>query len=213
MHRHLVLVFLLVATPVSAQQPPARVPPFVIDLQGAIAQLGASQSLADSRLGISSQTQLPSSGLGLHAAAHLYPVRWRAVIVGIGGEVTMARGSGTAIAISGSTPLPSVNERLTAYSPQLTLNFAGKNGWSYIGGGLGRAVWSVIPDGFPALPADDEGRKLISYGGGARWFARRRVGFSVDVRFYAMNPGQPLGDLPASPRATLLVINAGVSIK
>ena len=42
---------------------------------------------------------------------------------------------------------------------------------------------------------------------------KRHVGFSLDVRFYAINPSAPHGSLPSTPRTTLIVIGAGVSLK
>ena len=62
-------------------------------------------------------------------------------------------------------------------------------------------------------PADDEPLKTINYGGGARWFAKKHLAFSFDVRFYAIDPGTPYFGFPGSPRATLLIIGAGVSVK
>ena len=49
--------------------------------------------------------------------------------------------------------------------------------------------------------------------GGGRWFAKKHVAFSFDVRFYAINPGPPNGRFVGSPRTTLLVIGGGVSVK
>jgi hypothetical protein len=59
---------------------------------------------------------------------------------------------------------------------------------------------------------DDERIKTINYGGGARWFIKPHVAFSFDVRFYAINPSSS-GAFAASPRTTLVVIGAGVSVK
>jgi hypothetical protein len=55
--------------------------------------------------------------------------------------------------------------------------------------------------------------KTINYGGGARWFAKKHLAFSFDVRFHAINPGTASGGFPPSPRTTFLVIGAGVSVK
>jgi hypothetical protein len=55
--------------------------------------------------------------------------------------------------------------------------------------------------------------KTINYGGGARWFIKPHVAFSFDVRFYAIKSRSRLDGAPASPRTTLMVIGAGVSIK
>ena len=42
---------------------------------------------------------------------------------------------------------------------------------------------------------------------------RPHLAFSFDVRYYAINPGTPQGDLPGSPRKTVLILGAGVSVK
>ena len=64
-----------------------------------------------------------------------------------------------------------------------------------------------------ARAPDVERLKTIDYGGGARWFAKRHLAFSFDVRFYAINPSTPVNGLPPSPRTRLFVVGAGVSIK
>ena len=53
----------------------------------------------------------------------------------------------------------------------------------------------------------------INYGGGARWFMKRHLAFSFDVRFYAIDPTTPLPNRPSGPRTTLLSFGAGMSLK
>ena len=69
-------------------------------------------------------------------------------------------------------------------------------------------------EGQEGFPAGFEKLKTINDGGGARWFMKTHLAFSFDVRFYAINPGTPFfaGAL-GSPRTTLLVIGAGVSVR
>ena len=79
---------------------------------------------------------------------------------------------------------------------------------------LGRSTWAVVPQGQEGFAADSEQLKTISYGGGARWFIKTHLAFSFDVRFYAINPGTPfVAGVLGSPRKTLLVIGAGVSVR
>ena len=68
------------------------------------------------------------------------------------------------------------------------------------------------PDGANAANADREHLETINYGGGARWFIKAHLAFSFDVRFYAINPGSAY-TFSQSPRTTLLVVGAGVSVK
>jgi hypothetical protein len=110
--------------------------------------------------------------------------------------------------------LVAVTEKFRSLGGQLSLNFGNGNGWSYLSGGIGRSNWSIIPEGEDPLEGDEEALKTINYGGGARWFAKSHLAFSFDVRFYAINPG--VSSLPGkngSPRTTMFVIGAGVSLK
>ena len=98
-------------------------------------------------------------------------------------------------------------------APQLSFNFGTGHGWSYLSGGIGRSTWSIVPDGRDPLNADRERLETINYGGGARWFVKPHLAFSVDARFYAIYPGTPDGGRPGGPRTTLLIVGAGISVK
>jgi hypothetical protein len=195
----------------AAQDPPPQIGPFVADLHLTVPRFPSNQQLADSR-GLELR-ELPGVGLGLHGGAHAYFFRWKAVTFGVGVDVTAARArvSERPIAI-GQLGRP-VTERFTHYAPALSFNFGSGDGWSYISGGIGTSTWWIVPDGTPASPASTERIKTINYGGGARWFARRHLAFSLDVRFYALDPGTPDPGRPNGPRTTLLIIGGGVSVK
>jgi hypothetical protein len=195
------------AQPADAQEPPPPIPRFVIDLHGTVATFPDDSNLASSR-GLN-QSELPGRAFGGDVAAHVYPLKYRAVTFGIGGRITTSRAHRSQ---TEATALRPVTERFTYFGPQLSFNFGTGAGWSYISGGIGAATWSIVPDGAIPLPLDEERLRTIDYGGGARWFARPRLAFSFDVRLYAINPGSP-GALTSSPRTTLLVVGAGVSIK
>jgi hypothetical protein len=204
------LITLLAAHPVLAQDPPPKIGPYVVDLHATIPRFPQDQQLAQSR-GMS-LGELPGSGLGVQVGLHVYPVRWRAITFGIGGEFATGRAKQTPTAAQVS--LRPSTERFTSLAPQLSFNFGTGNGWSYISGGLAKSTWAVVPKGQEGFAADAEKLKTINYGGGARWFMKRQLAFSFDVRFYAINPGTPFfaGAL-GSPRTTLLVIGAGVSVR
>ena len=157
--------------------------------------------------------ELPGRGLGLDAGAHLYLFKWRVITFGVGGQMTFARATSGEVVQDGAVIARPVTSWFTSFTPQLSFNFGTGDGWSYISGGIGGAVWSTVPDGQPALPADEERLTTINYGGGARWFARPHLAFTLDVRFHDINPGTPQGGLPGTPRATIMIIGAGVSIK
>jgi hypothetical protein len=210
-------VALLTAGPLHAQEPPPRIPFFVVDLHGVVLPFPNTPALAASR-GLN-DAQLPGTGFGGDLALHIYPFKWHGVTFGIGGRAVRARAHSDAVTLVGeTTPRGAVTEQFTYVGPQVSLNFGTGTGWSYLSGGVSRSKWTVLRDitflGDPVnLPADEERLKTIDYGGGARWFAKPHLAFSFDVRFYAINPSAASGSLPGSPRTTLLVIGAGVSIK
>lgn len=199
----------LAAPPVRAQDPPPKIGPFVIDLHGTLPRFPDDPLLAASR--VMSLAELPGSGLGVQVAAHVYPLRWKAVTFGIGGEFTAGRARQTPLeGVQGVRPS---EERFISVAPQLSFNFGTGNGWSYISGGLGQSTWAIVPEGQEGFPPDSERLKTINYGGGARWFMKSHLAFSFDVRIYAINPGTPYGGFPGSPRTALMIIGAGVSVK
>ena len=194
----------------SAQEPPPPIPRFVVDLHATVPLFpNDSQQLADSR-GLS-LAELPGQGFGGQVGVHVYLLRWRALTVGIGGEAIVARATSTpADPSSGLIP---VEARLVSAAPQLSVNFGTGQGWSYLSAGVGRSVWSLHETGQGAGSADVEPLQTINYGGGGRWFIKHHVAFSLDVRFYEIQPGTPVMAAPGSPRARLFIIGAGVSLK
>ena len=208
----IVLISCAIASGARAQDPPPPLPPLVVDLHGAFTRLPDDDvELAASRgLGV---IELPGSALGGGAALHVYPIRVRAVTLGLGGQISYLRGHRTPPQSPGSAVLRRVTERLVTGGAQVSLNFGSGDGWSYLSGGIGRSVWQLGPDGGPAMPADEERLKTLNYGGGARWFMKRHLAFSFDVRFHAINPGTPTAAFFGSPRTTLMVVGAGASLK
>jgi hypothetical protein len=208
----LVAVLLLAAAPrAGAQEPPPRIPYFVLDLHGTLPRFPSSDAtLAESR-GMQI-AELPGVGLGLQAGLHFYLIRWRALTVGIGGEVSGNRARQQPPPENAA--LHGAEEKFLHAAPQLSFNFGTGHGWSYISGGIGVSQWSLIPDNREEpLPGDTERLKTVNYGGGARWFAKTHLAFSFDVRFYDISPGTPYLGNPGSPRTRLFIIGAGVSFK
>jgi hypothetical protein len=194
-----------------AQDPPPKIGPWAVDVRGTFPRFPREQLLADSR-GLD-PLELPGRGLGLDLGAHVYLVRWKAITFGLGAQATVARATSNPTTPAAGAPLRPVTERLTALTPQLSFNFGTGDGWSYISGGLGRATWSIIPDGAQPGDADRERVRVVNYGGGARWFIKKRLAFTFDVRFHALDPGTPVAGRTGSPRTTLLFMGAGVSVR
>ena len=202
-----------------AQDPPPPLPRFVVDLQGLVPVFpNDAPQLADSR-GLF-VTELPGAGMGGRVGAHVYLLKVKAVTIGVGGDAILGRSSstpaaGTVLAADGVTVLTlvPVDERLTSFGSQLSLNFGSGHGWSYISGGIGRSRWSVHPSGQAETSADMQSLPTVNYGGGARWFAKAHLAFSLDVRIYEIQPGSSTPSGPGSPRTRLFVVGAGISLK
>lgn len=196
------------AAPAGAQEPPPRIPIVAIDLHGTVPLFPGDANVAASR-GLT-VAELPGRGLGGQLGLQVYPVKWRAITFGVGGELLASRARQTPP--QGATTNP-VTETFRTLDAQLSLNFGSGNGWSYLSGGVGRSNWSIVPDAREPIVGDTEVLKTVNYGGGARWFIKPHLAFSFDVRFYAINPGTASFGYPGSPRITFRAVAAGVSLK
>jgi len=199
---------LAAASPVHAQplDPPG---PFVVDARGALPRFKESGFTAG-ELGVPA-VSLPTLGVGFDVGAHWYPLRARNVTLGVGASFLWGRGRQTPTDDEGEPTGPTIETRLVAIAPQLSLNFGTERGWSYISGGIGQSVYDTR---LAETPADNSRRvRTINYGGGARWLARPHLAFSLDLRFYAMGPQEATDTVAATERITLMVFSAGVSFK
>jgi hypothetical protein len=193
-----------------------RPPPvFVADLRAAFPTYPQDQITAD-RLGVT-RANLPGRGLGLVFGAQIYPLRTRRVTLGIGGDVLRSRGTGTLEPEDDdeedAPEGPTVRTRFSAVSPQVSLNFGARNGWSYISGGLGWARFSMEREDLTAATEDAPRRRTLNYGGGARWFMREHVAFSLDLRFYSIAAQAATTEHPDMPKMRRMVFSAGVSFR
>src|SRR5207245_1033903 len=206
------LISMLIASArvANAQEPPPRIGPFVIDVHGTLPRFPNDDAALAASRGMS-LAELPGAGVGLQIGLHVYPLRWKAITFGIGGELAVSRATQTP-AEGVENVRPSV-EQFTSIAPQLSFNFGTGKGWSYISGGIGQSTWAVTPEGQEGFPPDSDRLRTINYGAGARWFIRPRLAFSLDVRVYSIDEGFEYVGLPGSPRKALLIIGAGVSVK
>lgn len=196
----------------SAQDPPPPIPRVALDLRGTVPKFTTEEELANSR-GIP-VTELPGRGFGADIGLHFYLLKWKAVTFGLGGQLTLARAVQSPRAASaGVAAVQGLTERFTAVTPQLSFNFGDGDGWSYISGGIGSAQRTLVPLGSDISPMDELRLRTINYGGGARWFIKSRLAFTLDVRFHQTDPTVGLLGLPGAPRSTMLIIGAGASFK
>ena len=207
------LLCLALATPAAAQQK-EPIGPFAIDIRGAFARHKAEPSVATD-LQVPA-ANLPTRTFGLVGGVHFYPLRMRRVTLGLGGNFVMTRGSKSLEVEEedGEPPVtsPVVRRRFTTFSPEISLNFGHRNGWSYISGGMfGRS--RLYLDRADAPVSGAPYRTTLNYGGGARWFTSEHVAFSVDFRWYSVAEQPASSGIVAQPRTTLLVLSGGVAFK
>jgi hypothetical protein len=199
-----------VAPPPLLEEP---ISPFVVDARGVMARFKQDPTVAAS-LGVAS-TDLPTRGLGIAVGAHVYPLRTRRFALGLGGEILLrARGTHTVPPMEEDGPDgPTLVTRMTAVSPQLSLNFGKRSGWSYLSGGIGWASLTSEIEFETPVESPSERRRTLNYGGGARWFAKEHLAFTFDLRFYSIGAGEAAVGEPALPAMRLMVFSAGVSVK
>lgn len=207
-----VLLVFGVERPGWAQDPPPRIPRVVLDLRGTVPKFTTEEELAASR-GLP-QTELPARGWGADVGLHVNVLKWKVVTFGLGGQLTLARAvKSPRLAAAGVAAVQGLTERFTSVTPQLSFNFGDGDGWSYISGGIGPAQRTLVPLGGGLSAIDEQRLRTINYGGGARWFIKSRLAFTLDVRFHQIDPAPGLLGLPGPPRSTMLIIGAGASLK
>ncbi len=214
-------VFFLIVTLVLGQAWPATaqdqepIGRFVVDLRGSLVPFERNEEIALTSGFAPSAT--PGLGIGLDAGAQVYLYRWRAITIGLGARFHVSR------ADQGPTkPKPTETEQevehgptlrktFMSVSPQLSLNFGGRDGWSYVSAGLGTSRLRLY-----ALDDEEAARRrsrTFNYGGGARWFVKEHLAFSLDLRFYAAQALQATDTNPRSPRLKTMVLSVGTSFK
>lgn len=191
-----------------------RIAPFVVDARIAIPRFKPSAAVAGS-LGVT-EDDLPGRGLGLVVGAHGYPIRVRSFALGLGGELMLrARATSTiepAVVVEDGPDGPTIVTRMTSISPQVSLNFGRRTGYSYLTGGFGLGSFTTELEDSPVGDAETR-PKILNYGGGARWFTRRRLAFAIDLRFYKIGAQEPAAQRPAYPASTTMVFSAGISTR
>ncbi len=209
----LVAVAMAGLAPGAAAQEPEKEPigRFAVDARVALPRFPEDPATVTA-LGVTAEN-LPSRGLGLAAGVTFYPARLGKVVLGVGGEWLLSRGSKTLDPeVEGGASGPTVTTRFSALSPQVSLNFGGRNGWSYVSGGIGWVSFTTELEDAPV--ADATGRtRAFNYGGGARWFAKEHVAFTFDLRFYRIDPQEATAGRPAYDGRRIMAFSAGISLK
>jgi opacity protein-like surface antigen len=209
-----VLILLSFAAPAAAQQKDP-LPIFAADLRFVYGRHKTEPSVAtdlDVEPG-----NLPTRTFGLVGGGHVYALRGKKIALGVGGTLLVAGGSRTLDVEESDgtvTQSPTVRRHFRSLTPEISLNFGHRNGWSYISGGfLGQSRLYVDREDAPATNVPQ--RKTLTYGAGARWFATNHVAFAVDIRWYSVaeQPASVATNVVLEPRTTLMVLSGGISIK
>ena len=202
---------LILATAIPTQAQPTQQPigGYVVDVRGSVVPFSRNIELAEARLLTPLDT--PGLGTGFEIGGHIYPLQWRFVTFGVGASFHSSRADQQPTEWSLDPDGPSLRKRFTALAPQLSFNFGGRNGWSYISGGISPSRLSLYPLNREA--PTQQSSNTLNYGGGVRWFTSEHIAFSVDLRLYAISPIPGTSDEPASPRMTQMVLNIGASFR
>jgi hypothetical protein len=209
-----VVITMAIFAPGASAQEPEKEPigRFAVDARVALPRFPEDAATVTA-LGVTTDN-LPGRGLGVAAGVTVYPARLGKVALGVGGEwLIFSRGSKTLDpATEGGPSGPTVTTRFSVLSPQVSLNFGGRNGWSYVSGGLGWASFTTELEAAPVADADERTR-AINYGGGARWFVKEHLAFTFDLRFYRIDPQDAATGRPAYGGRRMMVFSTGISLK
>jgi hypothetical protein len=209
--------FLLVAS-ISAAQGAEPIPRIVVDARGA--SLGLPTATGWTPV-VPMGGEVPSRALGFEAGAHFHFGRVGPVRFGMGGSFLIGQGTFTPeppAADSMQTTLPpEVSTRFISVSPQISVNFGRRLGWSHLSIGLGRArvrseASRPANAGVPAL-IEGGWSRVLNYGGGARWFINDHFGIGFDLRWHQLASVAADSTRPAAPRETMFTATVGISLQ
>lgn len=210
-------LFLALASPAVAQER-EPLPWFAVDLHAASVGLPTAEGWIPA---VGADTPIPDRAWGWSGAVTAYPVRAGIFTFGVGIAVSTAQGKGDSIdQVAGSAddaiPVPIVRTQVTNVLPQVSINLGHKLGWSYLSAGLGRTKVDSSADAVgltPQVVVPAAWNQALNFGGGARWFMKRRFGAGFDVRFVKLGSRGASGVLPSARRTQMITFSAGISIQ
>ena len=215
--------FLAAAAPAAAQDqvpvplPRPPKPPFVFDARFAWPGISRDRLVADA-LDVTAE-EMPGRGPAVILGAHLIFPRKSVVSLGVGGELLLMRARNTIEpedeTVPGPGPTvpagPTLTNRWSHMSPQVSLNFGSGDGFSYLTGGLGFSKLTMERDD---EPQQSGGRvRTLNYGGGAKWFAKKHLAFTFDLRFYSINAQEAEPGRVATSSVRVVVLSGGIALK
>ena len=209
------------ASPCTAQSADP-LPRFAVDVHGAWAGLPSTPGWVPP---VSANTPIPSRGWGASAGAHVYRFHLGFATFGAGASLLVAQAQGRSITATttahgktttAAVPTAIVTTRVTNLSPQLSINFGHRLGWSYISAGYGvtRIDSTAAAVGTtPELRAPDTWDPAINFGGGARWFMKDHLGAGFDVRWNKLSSRATTATAPGAKRTQLFTMAVGITLR
>lgn len=198
-------------TPAPPQIQPLSVAPLpwlVVDGRGGFASLGQDTTTAQD-LGVAA-ADMPGRARTAVVGVHFYPFRRGSFKLGIGVEGLRGTASNRRLDATGEPTGPVIRRRLEGASGQLSLNFGKGKGWSYLTIGGGPMKFEAYLD--DAVPTR-AGTTTLNYGGGARWFFKSHLAFTLDLRLYLLKPADATFDAARRDRKRIVLLSAGISLK
>lgn len=196
------------------------IPRFAIDLHAASVGLPTAAGWIPV---VSADTEIPGRGFGAAAAVTAYPLRLGIMTVGVGAGVSAGNGTSESLTIttgSGTAATarvtPAIRTGAINLTPQLSINFGHKLGWSYLSAGVGRtrvASGAGQVGTTPAISVPTIWNQALNFGGGARWFMKPRIGAGFDVRFVKLGSRGATAMVPSARRTQMITFSAGISIQ
>jgi hypothetical protein len=203
-------MFVLIGVVPAVAQPKQPLPVAVLDVRAFYSGFGQDPDTAADL--VLTPDNLPKRGLGGVLGLHFYPLRRQSFALGIGGEGMLARATAQETDDEGVATGPRVEQRIQSLTPQISLNFGHRQGWSYLSAGMGPMTFATFLGTQPPvglLPS----KMVINMGGGARWFPKRHVAFCFDVRFYLTRPEVQTPQYPGRARNRLVFLSGGIAFK
>jgi hypothetical protein len=201
-----VVVATLVAATSAAGQTRTPPGPWVLDVRALTSAVPTDATFYPTTL---TSTLVPSRGFGGDFGGHFYVLTLGPARVGLGASVALVRATVTSPSNDLDTTATAQHITLTmpVLAPQVSFNFGSRDGWSYLSAGLGLVSVNTDTSGASPGTQDSGARRALNFGGGARWFFKPRMAFSIDVRAHRMAGG----DL--TPGITVVAVGAGLSIR
>ena len=217
-----VLLLVLLAAVPAAAQTDKRLPLFAVDVHPATVGLPQSEGWVPV---VSADTALPGRAWGAVVGGTVYPFRLGLATFGFGASLTTGKGksdppeivSGSGANATTSPPTtPVVRTGITNLAPQISINFGQKLGWSYFSAGIGTSKVTSSADAVGTTPGTivpDSWNSALNFGGGAKWFMKRHLGASFDVRFIKLSSRGATATLPSAKRTQIITMSVGISIQ